>query len=261
MRTMWFIATLCLSFLCLSTIAEGKENVIEVYVNNEAVKFDSGAPFIAEGTTMVPVRFIAEALGAQVDWDSQTHTVSLSKQDININLTINQKEAVVNGQSKRFTHDPVIRNNRTYVPLRFISEELRKDVEWEPNQRMIFISQSKHESDVYWLAKLVEAEAADEPYEGKVAVAAVVLNRTQSVFFPKTIKSVIFESSQFTPVQTKRIFKMDPKPETVRAVEEAMAGGDPTKGALYFYNPRKTNNRFLHSRTITMTIGNHRFVT
>lgn len=261
MRTMWFIASLCLSFLCLSTIAQARENVIEVYVNDQPVSFDSGPPFIIEGTTMVPIRFIAEALGAQVSWDSKNQSVSLTKQDININLTINQKEALVNGQSKKLTQAPVIQNNRTYVPLRFISDKMRKDVEWEQSQRMIFISKSKQASDVFWLAKLVEAEAADEPFEGKVAVAAVVINRTQSILFPKTIKSVIFDSTQFTPVHTKRIFGMKPKPETVRAVEEAMAGGDPTKGALYFYNPRKTNNRFLHSRTITMTIGNHRFAT
>lgn len=261
MRTIWFIASFFVCFLCFSTLSQAKDRAIEVYVNDQVMHFDSGPPFIKEGTTMVPLRFIAEALGVSVSWDADSSTVSVLKEETLINLTINQNDALVNDQPKRLTQAPVILNNRTYVPLRFISEKLKKDVEWEPHQRMIFISKNKLDSDIYWLAKLVEAEASGEPYEGKVAVAAVVLNRTQSVFFPKTIKSVIFETSQFSPVDNKRIFRMKPNDETIRAVEDAIAGGDPTMGALYFFNPNKTNNRFLHSRKVVLTIGNHRFVT
>ncbi|RXT08123.1 stalk domain-containing protein [Ammoniphilus sp. CFH 90114] len=261
MRTIWFMISFFLCFLCFSTITQAKEKVIEVYVNDQQMRFDSGPPFITNGTTMVPLRFIVESLGAQVSWDSQSQTVSLIRDDTTMKLTINQLEAEINGQAKPLRQAPLIHENRTYVPLRFIGEELQQDVEWEPSQSIVFISDDQQESDIYWLAKLVEAESSSEPYQGKVAVAAVVLNRTQSAYFPKTIKSVIFESSQFTPVKTKRIFGLKPEEDTIRAVREALSGVDPTYGALYFFNPNKTNNRFLHSRSITMTIGNHRFTT
>ena len=140
---------------------------------------------------------------------------------------------------------PLIVKDRTFVPLRFIGEQLKKSVEWEPEQGNIFISDNKRESDLFWLSKLVEAEAEDEPYQGKVAVAAVVVNRTQSPFFPKSIKSVIFEKKQFTPVQTRRIYSLNPGSETIKATSEAMDGFDPSKGALYFFNPQKTKINFL----------------
>ncbi|MEW9669118.1 stalk domain-containing protein [Ammoniphilus sp. 3BR4] len=261
MRTFWYMLSFLLCFLCFTTITQAHEKVIEVYVNNQPMSFDRSPPFIKEGTTMVPLRSIAETLGVQVDWDEKSNMVTLQGSPKMIKLGIDQLAAEVNGQTKRLQQAPIIYNDRTYVPLRFISEELDKQVEWEPSQSIIFIADNQKESDIYWLAKLVEAEASGEPYQGKVAVAAVILNRTNSTDFPKTIKSVIFEEAQFTPVATKRIFSMTPKDGTIRAVREAMEGADPTLGALYFFNPGKTDNRFLHSRSVTMTIGNHRFVT
>lgn len=261
MRTIWYMLSFLLCFLCFTTITQAQEKVIEVYVNDQQLSFDRSPPFIKEGTTMVPLRSIAEALSVQVDWNEESSAVSLQGSQSVIKLRINQLTAEVNGQKKKLHQAPVIHNDRTYVPVRFISEELHKHVEWEPAQSIIFISDNQKESDIYWLAKLVEAEASGESYQGKVAVAAVILNRTNSTYFPKTIKSVLFEQAQFTPVSTKRIFRITPKEDTIRAVREAMEGADPTLGALYFFNPAKTDNRFLHSRSVTMTIGNHRFVT
>ncbi len=113
-------------------------------------------------------------------------------------------------------------------------------------------------SDADLLARLVRAEAQGEPYEGQVAVAAVVFNRVNSSLFPNTISEVVYEPLQFEPVSNRTIYT--PADETARrAVRDAVSGWDPSHGALYFFNPAKTNNSFLWSRPHIITIGNHRF--
>jgi N-acetylmuramoyl-L-alanine amidase len=108
------------------------------------------------------------------------------------------------------------------------------------------------------LARLITAEAQGEPYEGQVAVGAVVMNRVKSPDFPNTIKEVIYQPYQFEPTLNGWIDK--PAVESaVRAAREAIAGSDPTGGALFFFNPAMTNNAFLWSRPYKTTIGNHRF--
>ena len=112
-------------------------------------------------------------------------------------------------------------------------------------------------TDLDWLARLVWAEAEGEPYQGQVAVAAVILNRVRHPSFPNTIRGVIFQPGQFETVQNGRIYR--PAPQiALRAAQDAVNGWDPSYGAIFFFNPAKTNNRFLWSRPVTVTIGRHR---
>ena len=109
------------------------------------------------------------------------------------------------------------------------------------------------------LAQMVEAEAAGEPYVGKVAVAAVILNRVKSPLFPDTVADVLFEPYQFEPV-LNGTFWQEPSAESWQAAIDAVNGWDPTGGALYFWNPVKAGYQpFLESRPSAGWIGNHRF--
>lgn len=114
------------------------------------------------------------------------------------------------------------------------------------------------QEDVYLMAQLITAEAQGEPYEGQVAVGAVILNRVKSPLFPNTIPGVIYEQYQFEPVMNGAIYNQ-PTNSAVNAAREAINGWDPSYGALYFFNPSKTSNGFLWSRPFKTTIGNHRF--
>lgn len=113
---------------------------------------------------------------------------------------------------------------------------------------------------VHLLARLVNGEARGEPYEGQVAVAAVILNRVKSPKFPNTIASVIYQKSQFSCVTDGQFNEPIEENSTVyKAAQEAMNGSDPTNGALYFYNPSKTKSKWLFSLPTTMAIGKHVF--
>src|SRR5690606_18053188 len=99
------------------------------------------------------------------------------------------------------------------------------------------------------LARLVRAEAEGEPYAGKVAVAAVVLNRLEHPDFPDTVTGIVYQPAQFEPVLNGTINK-PARPVDRNAVRDALRGWDPSDGALYFFNPAKTGNAFVWSRPV-----------
>ena len=113
-------------------------------------------------------------------------------------------------------------------------------------------------SDHRLLSKLVYAEARGEPYKGKVAVAAVVLNRVRSSQFPNTLSGVIYQKAAFSCVSNGSI-NNTPNADSIRAARDAMNGWDPTGGCLYFFNPSGTNDKWIRTRTIKTVIGNHHF--
>lgn len=113
-------------------------------------------------------------------------------------------------------------------------------------------------SDVNLLARLVNAEARGEPYRGQVAVAAVVLNRIKSPEFPNTIPDIIYQPAAFSSVADGQI-NLAPSSSAIRAAQEAMSGADPAYGALFFFNPAKTSNKYIWSRPQITKIGNHIF--
>ncbi|TZE82875.1 spore cortex-lytic enzyme [Calorimonas adulescens] len=112
--------------------------------------------------------------------------------------------------------------------------------------------------DYTLLARLIHGEARGEPYIGKVAVGAVVLNRVKSSKFPNTISGVIFQPGAFTAVADGQIW-LNPDDESLRAARDALNGWDPSGGALYYYNPAKTTSGWIWSRPVITVIGKHRF--
>ena len=120
-----------------------------------------------------------------------------------------------------------------------------------------------NEEELEWLAKMIHAEARGESKEGQVAVGAVILNRVNSDLFPNTIHDVIFEKShghyQFSPAGNGALDQATPNEENYEAARRALSGEDPTNGSLFFYNPDKTNDEWVRSRTVSTVIGNHVF--
>lgn len=108
------------------------------------------------------------------------------------------------------------------------------------------------------LARLVNAEARGEPYEGQVAVAAVILNRIRDSRFPNTLEGVVYQPLAFESVSNGQIYA----PVTAsarRAARDALNGWDPTHGAVFFWNPAKPVSKWVWSRPIVKRIGNHVF--
>ena len=115
-------------------------------------------------------------------------------------------------------------------------------------------------SDIQLLARAINGEARGEPYEGQVAIGAVILNRVKDSRFPNTIAGVIYQSGAFTAVADGQINQaMEDEATVMKAARDAMNGWDPTGGAVYYFNPATATNKWIWSRPLIKTIGKHRF--
>ena len=115
-------------------------------------------------------------------------------------------------------------------------------------------------SDVQLIARAINGEARGEPYEGQVAVGAVILNRVSSSSFPNTISGVIYEKGAFTAVADGQInVPIDENSTVLKAAQDALNGWDPTNGALYYFNPNTATSSWIWSREEIVTIGKHKF--
>lgn len=119
-------------------------------------------------------------------------------------------------------------------------------------------STSYSSSDVQLLAKVISAEARGESYEGQVAVGAVILNRVKHPSFPDSLSGVIYQQGAFSCVNDSNWYA--PVADSAkRAATDALNGWDPSCGAIYYYNAKKTSDSFMHSRPVVKVIGDHRF--
>lgn len=114
------------------------------------------------------------------------------------------------------------------------------------------------ESEIQLLASIISAEARGEPYEGQVAVGAVIMNRIAHPSFPNTLSGVIYQDGAFSCLYDGGI-NAAVADSAYQAAREAINGSDPTGGAIYYYNPAKTTNKWIWSREVIATIGEHRF--
>ena len=118
---------------------EKDPNEIAVYLNGEKMSFDAD-PYIENGTTRVPMRAIFEGLGADVNWDNDKKLVTAEKDGVEIKLTIGEETALVNGAENKLLVPAEIKNSRTMVPLRFVSEALGAKVDWDGETKTITIT-------------------------------------------------------------------------------------------------------------------------
>ncbi|MGG4395453.1 spore cortex-lytic enzyme [Paenibacillus thiaminolyticus] len=113
-------------------------------------------------------------------------------------------------------------------------------------------------NDLKIMANAVFGEARGEPYEGQVAVAAVILNRVKSPSFPNTVSGVIFQPGAFTAVADGQIW-LEPNERARQAVQDAINGWDPSGGCLYYFNPVTATSKWIWTRPQVKTIGKHIF--
>lgn len=112
--------------------------------------------------------------------------------------------------------------------------------------------------NVVLLSRLINGEARGEPYEGQVAVGAVVLNRTRDPKFPSTVAGVIYQPGAFTAIVDGQI-NAKIEQSSINAARDALNGWDPSGGAIYYFNPATATSNWIWSRPLIKVIGEHRF--
>lgn len=120
----------------------GKKNGVKLYVNGEASDTE---PFVKKGNTYVPFRAIAEALEAEVIWNPEKRSITVSKDGVSIQLLVGSKTASVNGKKISLDAPATVTKGNTYVPVRFISEALNATVKWESESQTVVVYEEKAE--------------------------------------------------------------------------------------------------------------------
>jgi len=117
-----------------------KSKYVQYYVEGkDEEKVIDVAPLIRNGRTMLPARFVAEALGAAVNWDEIKRTVTVTKDEIKIVIKIDSQTTVVNGEEIKLDSPAFIESGRTYTPLRLIAESLGASVDWDEDTKTVTI--------------------------------------------------------------------------------------------------------------------------
>lgn len=117
---------------------------------------------------------------------------------------------------------------------------------------------TSNNQDLMLLARAINGEARGEPYEGQVAVGAVILNRTRDSRFPNTIAGVVYQPGAFTAIVDGQIHA-NMEQNSINAARDALNGWDPSGGAVYYFNPATSTSKWIWSRPLIKVIGKHRF--
>jgi N-acetylmuramoyl-L-alanine amidase len=241
---------------------------IPVYIDGQPADFKVPA-FIFNSTTYVPIRDFSMAMGAEeVTWSNGTATV------IAPGLTITAKTddlyLVANGRYLFVPHSCLLFNKSMMVPIRALAKAFDAKLAWNPRERAVYVTKGSgaiepgssfyNQDDVYWMSRIISAEARGESLVGKIAVGGVVMNRIASPYFPNTVYDVIFDRKngvQFTPAYSGAIYHT-PSEECVIAAKIALDGGNTAGDSLYFSSSAQ-GCWAARTRTLAMTIGNHNF--
>lgn len=144
-----FVMLFLFSLICLfnSAFIYSTAKPIKVIINDSELVFGTDAndplPYIKEGRTLVPFRKIFERLGMEVTWDAKARSVFAKKDSLEMLLYIDKNNALINGVKKNLDVAPEITDGRTFVPLRFVSENFGANVEWDATTRTVTITYSE----------------------------------------------------------------------------------------------------------------------
>lgn len=198
---------------------------IEVLLNAKKIQFPDAKPYQdAQGSVMVPIRFVSEALGAEVGWQKVNGqmTVSVNNEKHNVRMTVGQKVAKVDGQDKSYGTKIELKQNRTFVPLRLVSEGLGQPVEWDKIGRWVWIGEKKAPT----LEELGLKPVSIEPYRK---------------WFEKN--QFLLKNSEGQPYNKALIFKINNLPTTfVRDIYSVELYTDPNTKLQYLKIRAKTKS-------------------
>ena len=233
----------------------------------------SGQGRIINSVTYVPLRAFCDAIGgATISWDQSTRTAKVSASG----LTVYARQGALYLQANDryfYTVEPIANIDGTlFVPIRPLAKAFGLELEWNNSLRAVELesggrlpqsgSSFYKEDEVLWLARIIHAESAGEPFDGKIAVGNVVLNRVASPQYPNTIYGVIFDrkhGTQFSPVSFGTIYNT-PSAESVIAAKVCLEGYSLSSTALFFMNPKLATTSWIsQNRPYLFTIGNHLF--
>jgi N-acetylmuramoyl-L-alanine amidase len=268
-------ALLLCAFFWLPGAAHAAAPTASVPITQDGADVLVGQAYLIDGVTYVPFRAFCELQGCgQVSWDARARAAYATTRDgVTVCAFADGALYLRYGERYFYTASPVrIVRDRLYIPIRPLAKCFGLTVRWDAASRSVALRRAGaapradvgvYDSDeLYWLARIIQAEAGAEPLRGKLAVGNVILNRVRSAAFPNTVYGVIFDRKngvQFTPVANGEIYG-EPDAESILAAKTCLEGNTLRGDILFFMNASIAESFWISSsRRYVTTIGNHDF--
>ena len=262
-----------LMMMPMNAFATQKTDYEQIPLSLEGKEIISGEALLIDSITYVPLRRLSEsAKNCTIKYDDRTKTATVKYDGLTITVTTGKRYISVNGRYFYGIGEVKNINGSLYVPIRPLARALHLDVHWNEKTRSVNLTKATwtlkdaenhyNADELFWLSRIIEAEAGGEILEGKIAVGNVVLNRVASKQYPNTIYGVIFDFKhgvQFTPAYTGTIYNT-PSQESIIAAKMCLEGYEIIPGVLFFFNPRiATSSWISENRPFAARIGLHDF--
>lgn len=247
-------------------------SAIDVTVYTDGLKYEGEVRLVNKNAYVSLREFACTVDNSVVAWDKETDTATVTTESLVLTATKGADYMVANGRylwcsEGIFTDDGVI-----YVPLQRVAQAFGFNNRWSFTDNTNYLTRKAgaieaadtyyDEDDVYWLSRIINAEAQGEPFKGKLAVGSVIMNRMEDEEFPDELYDVIFDNDsgvQFTPTVNGAIEK-EPNEDSVIAAKLCLDGFRISNTILYFLNPDLASNFWVSQNcTFVMRIGQHDF--
>lgn len=251
--------------------AEVDPNAVTVVFNGQTLELETYARGV-DGVTYVPVRGFFEAMGCQVSWNQAAGTITITRgTELEAVFTVNSR--LVRANSRCWYMDTPCRTveGSTMIPVRAAAKIFSAQVAWDGATDTVTLTGGEllesgatyyDQSDLLWLARIIYHEAGNQPLDGKVGVANVVINRMKSAGFPSTAEGVIFDTRhgvQFVTRSSTKILR-EPSEQCYLAAKLALEGYETAPGCFYFVSAASAARSWAgRNRTYYTTISGHAF--
>lgn len=258
-------------FLSLSKISNKNVNAYgrkSVMIGGKTLALKS---LTINGKDYIPSRQTAEALGLRYVYTAATKTVELSGGGLSMTFSNGCYVTYANGRTLfSLTPSMIMSDGRMYVPADIFAKAFGMRLSSEGGSVKLsgsfspILSADKYyrSDEVFWLARIIHAEAQGEPLLGQIAVGNVVLNRVRSAYYPNTIFGVIFDRKygvQFSPTIDGSIYN-NPSYNSILAAKICLEGTDVSDGAFFFLRPEISSSSWIpKNRKYAFSIGKHDF--
>lgn len=268
-------AALAAALLLTTAAAAAPATAPTVYIRGSALAAAPGVCLV-DGVTYVPLRAFASAMSgdAAVSWDDASKTAAVSAPGLKLRVTVGDSYLVANGRYLYLDGSCYNRDGSTMVPVRPLARAFGAEVRWDRSTMAVQVEgggtpiesgDTYYDADtLYWLSRIISAEARGESLEGQIAVGNVVLNRAANDYWPESVYDVIFDDRcgvQFSPTANGTIYD-EPTELAVVAAKLALDGANTAGESLFFLNEAIATSKWIvENCDYVTTIGNHSFYT
>ena len=242
-----------------------------IFIDGQSAPIEIGR-VLKDDTTYVSLVGMAKALDESVSvaWDGGSGTATVTTANLTLTATVGQQYVVANGRYLYLEEPVAVQNGTTMVPLSVVVKAFDAKLTWDAATGTIHVQRGSgalvngnayyNQDDLFWLSRVIYAEAGNQSLEGKMAVGNVVLNRVNNPIFPNTIHGVLSQRNQFTTYKGGALANRTPTESCIIAAKLVMDGGvvEEVAEALWF-DAKCANSWAARNKTHLVVIGGHKF--